>query len=537
MSSRSRSSQSSLNSIDQDSQTSPLIHESQSSAALILVQDDGDDPSSTPFDFSSDDDLADDFSAHLDRVKASPIPPLPPTLIFLYLLTPFLKLGPMFMPSTEVLLAHSIPALLLFAFFAACSRQLWYMLAKYVHKADLEEVMLDAFARGRGKERRRRALRLIVSIHLSLQVIFDYPLTLLSCGIRIGGHVAPVCPCKVACILTDSAEHVVGFDHLAVLLGVLFGFQTTRLHYIGISFCIYRLVRVRLICSYEGHAGSTIAFTFASSWTLPLYASLQGSAQPLSTTKKKRRSFKLLSVVSIALAVALTLPLCFFAAHPNPPETSARPRNPAIAAFNVVILMLTIPSLVITTPHLPVPLSIRRSTNLPISMIAVFVLVVLLSLLPRGISAFDRPATSRDETDELLQRKERTLQRRRLTRRLVWDVMAWVLFLPIGGGGIVWAVALSFNLSSSSSSSTKPKHLRAIVGSDAERKLKAWYFGSRCQPQVRQWYGLDWKRDLSKAEFAKELRLQVFNSSMRRRQRMAPNLTEARRAAASEMGS
>ena len=46
-------------------------------------------------------------------------------------------------------------------------------------------------------------------------------------------------------------------------------------------------------------------------------------------------------------------------------------------------------------------------------------------------------SSSRD--DELLQRKERTLQRRRLTRRIVWDIGGWVLLLPVGGGGLGWA--------------------------------------------------------------------------------------------------
>lgn len=41
--------------------------------------------------------------------------------------------------------------------------------------------------------------------------------------------------------------------------------------------------------------------------------------------------------------------------------------------------------------------------------------------------------------DELLQRKERTLQRRRLGRRIVWDIGVWVLLVPVGGGGLVWA--------------------------------------------------------------------------------------------------
>ena len=53
-------------------------------------------------------------------------------------------------------------------------------------------------------------------------------------------------------------------------------------------------------------------------------------------------------------------------------------------------------------------------------------------------SAAAEPSDSRH--DELLQRKERTLQRRRLGRRLVWDVGVWVLLVPVGGGGLVWAV-------------------------------------------------------------------------------------------------
>ena len=42
--------------------------------------------------------------------------------------------------------------------------------------------------------------------------------------------------------------------------------------------------------------------------------------------------------------------------------------------------------------------------------------------------------------DELLLRKERTLQRRRLGRRLVWDLGVWLVLLPVGGAGLAWAV-------------------------------------------------------------------------------------------------
>ena len=48
--------------------------------------------------------------------------------------------------------------------------------------------------------------------------------------------------------------------------------------------------------------------------------------------------------------------------------------------------------------------------------------------------------TGDGEGDELLQRKERSLQRRRLGRRLVWDAVSWVSVLLLGVGGSAWAV-------------------------------------------------------------------------------------------------
>jgi hypothetical protein len=48
--------------------------------------------------------------------------------------------------------------------------------------------------------------------------------------------------------------------------------------------------------------------------------------------------------------------------------------------------------------------------------------------------------TGDGEGDELLQRKERSLQRRRLGRRIVWDAVSWFSVLPLGVGGSTWAV-------------------------------------------------------------------------------------------------
>jgi hypothetical protein len=55
------------------------------------------------------------------------------------------------------------------------------------------------------------------------------------------------------------------------------------------------------------------------------------------------------------------------------------------------------------------------------------------------------PSTPRENgtdagADELLQRKERSLQRRQWRKRLVWDIGVWVLLVPVGGGGFGWFV-------------------------------------------------------------------------------------------------
>ena len=159
-----------------------------------------------------------------------------------------------------------------------------------------------------------------------------------------------------------------------------------------------------------------------------------------------------------------------------------------VAVFGAIALLFSLPSILITTPALPIPYAIRRATSFPLSRALISLLAFALALLPAHAtrvgsdlvlllaflstyvvpallhitlhnfrrplaivvppttpttarvpsSAAAEPSDSRH--DELLQRKERTLQRRRLGRRLVWDVGVWVLLVPVGGGGLVWAI-------------------------------------------------------------------------------------------------
>ena len=153
-----------------------------------------------------------------------------------------------------------------------------------------------------------------------------------------------------------------------------------------------------------------------------------------------------------------------------------------VAVFGAGALIFSIPSILITAPALPLPLprAVLRTTSFPLSKVLTYLITLILALLPdaatracsdialllaflntyalpaalhivlhqvrRPLAIVVPPTTptvalapSPSLQDELLQAKERALQRRRLWRRLVWDVGVWVLLLPIGGGGTVWA--------------------------------------------------------------------------------------------------
>lgn len=125
------------------------------SSPLILVHDEDEENSATSFDFDGEnDDLDSSFQLVRPFVQA-----LTPSTVFLYLLSPFLKLGAMQLPQSGLPLKFGVPALFFFALLSVFLRQVWYMLARYFCKPDLEEVVLDILAKGRNNERGRQVLR------------------------------------------------------------------------------------------------------------------------------------------------------------------------------------------------------------------------------------------------------------------------------------------------------------------------------------------------------------------------------------------
>ncbi|KAM5539447.1 hypothetical protein V8D89_006899 [Ganoderma adspersum] len=469
------------------------------SAALILVPDTED--ATAAFDFSSDEEEPGHADLQAERVRNSSIPPLSSTSICLYLLAPFLKLGALLIPSLDISLRAAAPALLLFAALSVFTRHLWYMLARYVRRTDMEEIVLETFARGRGRERRRMVLRHVV--RLSVQIM---RVSLAALYLRLSADMLLTYFPNVLAVPSRLVTTIVLVALIAPLCSARTLASKSVVYASWISVGAYAAWFACTIYMYTKHIVEPIAyssslgklwdgipafaFTFATSSTVPLYASLKGTTQP--TPKPKRsKSFKLLSLLSVLLAVVLTLPLVFFEASAKVPrqELPSAELKATVAVFGSIALLFSVPSILITAPALPLPLPVRRATSLPISKLLLYLATIGLALLPAHVTRigsdlvllfaflstyvapafihivihnFRRPLSivipptanttprpaepstsagaSDSRHDELLQRKERTLQRRRLGRRLVWDIAVWVLLVPVGGGGLVWAV-------------------------------------------------------------------------------------------------
>ncbi|KAH0586430.1 hypothetical protein H2248_007665 [Termitomyces sp. 'cryptogamus'] len=484
-----RTSTSSVSSSGSSRVSSPSLTPLDSSAALILVHD---EETQSPFHLDSDDDNEDEDSVPQFDVHRTSTPPLSPSLVFLYLLVPYLKLGAMFLPHTETPLNYGLPSLFVFALLAAFARQLLYMLSRYTRSAELEDVVLDLLARGRGKERRRSTIRIIAragigglrallatvylreSVHLLLPLLLNGTSLTLRLGLT-SIFILVVAPISFAQSLGSKRIVYTTWLTLATYIIWLTCITYAYIHHMPLENAGW----LRTGTFWQGPV--TIAFAFTSSSTLSLYTSLRGSHQPVTTAKpSKFRSFELLSVLSVILALLLTLPLVIFSADPSVPETSTAPRYSVLSiipVLNATTLLLSIPSLIVTVPSLPVTDRLRCSTSFPISKILLLVFVTILALVPSRISAilsdilllcaltstyflpavlhiiahfFERPLTiltprnaqsreGRSGPDELLLRKERALQKKQFRKRIVWDLGVWLLLLG-GGAGFVAAI-------------------------------------------------------------------------------------------------
>ncbi|KAI9465521.1 hypothetical protein BJY52DRAFT_1202271 [Lactarius psammicola] len=432
---------------------------------LVLVNEV--DSPNEELDFSSDDEMSDDFSARLDRLNASAIPPLSPTLVLLYLSVPYLKSGPMFLAFSDAPLSHTIPTLIACALFAALTRQMWYLLARYLRKTETEDVILDILARGVGKARTRSFLRIIVRVGTSA-------LRILLASVYLRASVdalLPFVPSRFQSIARGFLTSTLALSLLPLYAApslaakrIIFATLASLLAYLTWLGAVLH-ARIKGTSPTGLHWESfgilwqgitSTAFVFSSSWTLPLYASLRGSVSPTATKRPRRRSFRALIAASVAVAVALVLPLCLFALSDSSLKRralQAKGGNALVAISSAANLMLIIPAILITIPSTPLPRALRRATNPTLSKIAIYAAVVGLSVLPSKLTAvlgdallvlsllstYVLPAILHI-TVHYFKRPLSIVLPASLTRAEVWDVVAWVLVLPIGAGGCAWAV-------------------------------------------------------------------------------------------------
>ncbi|KAJ3731275.1 hypothetical protein DFJ43DRAFT_999382 [Lentinula guzmanii] len=492
--------------------SSPILTSLNSSSALILVHDDEEETLDADYVQEPEDTDDDDDSPYLGITRPY-VQPLSPTTVLLYLLAPYLKLGAMLLPNADLPLKLSIPLLLAFAVLAAFARQIWYLLSRYLQKGPGEEdVLVDAFSISRGSRITRQRIR--GTIRSGTRAVTGISRLFLATTYLRASHT----------LLLSLPSDIYISNWAFTLILALFIYPFVIAQSLGSKRIIYSTwisiasYVLWLFCVIYAHANgaptghsswlrmgslwegvTTIAFTFTSSSTLTLYASLKASAHAAKSAATKTplsRSFKILSIVSVALAVCLTFPSLIFAASPNKPQSQDTPSyrlGPFILALSAITLLLGIPLVLTTTPSLPIPERLRRRTTIPLSKTIIFIIVVALSLVPMNVFRvysdmliicalagtyflpalvhitthfFKRPlsiivpalplpplpdssfslvsptsTTPNSANDPLLQRKELMLRRKQFGRRIIWDIGVWTLLLPVGGGGFLWAAA------------------------------------------------------------------------------------------------
>ncbi|KAG7088197.1 hypothetical protein E1B28_012214 [Marasmius oreades] len=491
----SASRRSSVSSISSVSSTHSLVGPE---SRLVLVHDnfDGDDNALT----FEDSDYDDNFQV---PVRTSS-PPLSPSLVFLYLLSPHLKLGALLLPNVGLSLKIGLPALFLFAVLSAFARQIWFMLARYVRQDDLTDVVVDVFVRSRGKTTMKKTLKIIVLFGSGiLRILLSVIFTRVSIGL-----LTPLFSGDFPFITPTILSVIVGFFLLPLCLGqslssklVVYSTWASIVTFVLWFFCVtyaysHRALEVdnawlRMGALWQGIA--TIAYAFASSNTLALHASLRAGVRPSSSAAQKRplsHSFKFLSVLSVSIALLFSIPLVIFAALPNRLSLQASRVQPFIVSLNAATLLLGVPSILVTVPKVPVFKRIRWRTSVPVSRLAVFAIVLMLANVPASVNvvlsdiliAFalcatyflpallhiinhffrqplsivipSQPSTPNTSSpvgrhssvnDPLLLRKEQALQKKQWRRRIAWDLGVWTLLLPVGGGGFAWAIGTLFS--------------------------------------------------------------------------------------------
>ena len=106
-------------------------------------------------EYAVDEDDDDDATDRQPIINHLPIPPLAPFVVFLYLLSPYLRLGAIYATDVRgISPRYCLTALIVAAALSALCRQIWFLLGRYLRKPSTEDILIYAFAR-----RHRRILK------------------------------------------------------------------------------------------------------------------------------------------------------------------------------------------------------------------------------------------------------------------------------------------------------------------------------------------------------------------------------------------
>ncbi|KAG9315743.1 hypothetical protein JVU11DRAFT_3391 [Chiua virens] len=450
MSSTSRSSVDSLRDPPPDV---PGLSSTDSTSRLILLPNTDDrDPLQ---EYSTDDEDEDEDEESQSGINQLPVQPLSPSVVFLYLLSPYLRLGAIYaFDLRDASLAYTLTALVVAASLSAFCRHIWFLLGRYMRKSFTEDVLLHIFSQRHRRARKDGWARYgIIIISGSFKILLAAIL-------------------RRFCTPLQSARMVA--DPLS----------SQYLDFI-VYFCVCALA-----CQVTGLQDyRSLTFACTTTMTLPLSASLIAGTPLLSPASRnaRTRSFELLNVFATILAALLLLPLVIMAAPHRAPATKVTSDN-LVHALRIATLSLSIPSVVVSIISLPLHGVIHRYIRTDLALSGTIVAIFALSLVPPSIantlddvtlflavsgtflipalthitihhfrrplsivvphaqpSAPTTPRPSSGERspspsrDPLLQRKEWLLQRSRMGKRLFWDIVVWSVLLPICGCAFVWA--------------------------------------------------------------------------------------------------
>ena len=125
-----------------DFESAPGLSAASSTSRLILL------PNDDLEEYTTDDDDDNEDNVPQPPINQLPVPPLSPSVVFLYLLSPYLRLGAIYAADIgHTPFTYGLAGLVVAASLSAFCRQIWFLLGRYLRKSSTEDILIHIFAR------------------------------------------------------------------------------------------------------------------------------------------------------------------------------------------------------------------------------------------------------------------------------------------------------------------------------------------------------------------------------------------------------